>query len=70
MAPPPLLSSLSLAAARALPDCLLVFPGGSLLPFPGQEEGGGSAAYDIEFPPPKAEGQRQFLVSVGPAGNT
>lgn len=27
-------------------------------------------AYDIDFPPPKAEGQQQFLVSVGPAGNT
>lgn len=58
----PLLSSsdsLSLRA-RALPDCLLVFPGGSPLPFPGQEEGGGSAASITYFPPwrPRASSRR------------
>lgn len=67
-ASPPILSfSLS---AQALPDCLLVFPGGSQLPFPGWEVGGGSAAYDTYFPPLKAEGQRQFLLSTGPTGST
>ena len=56
--------------AQALPDCLLVFPGGSQLPFPGWEVGGGSTVYDTYFPPLKAEGQRWFLVSTGPPGST
>ena len=67
-ASPPILS-FSLPA-QALPDCLLVFPGGSQLPFPGWEVGGGSAAFDTYFPPLKAEGQRRFLLSTGPTGNT
>lgn len=67
-ASPPILS-FSLPA-QALPDCLLVFPGGSQLPFPGWEVGGGSAAYDTYFPPLKAEGQRRFLLSTGPTGST
>lgn len=66
--PPPILS-FSLPA-QALPDCLLVFPGGSQLPFPGWEVGGGSTAYDTYFPPLKAEGQRWFLLSTGPTGST
>ncbi|CAB1452028.1 unnamed protein product [Pleuronectes platessa] len=54
----------------ALPDCLLVFPGGSQLPFPGWAVGGGSAAYDTYFPPLKAESLRRTLLSTGPAGST
>lgn len=54
---------------RALPDCLLVFPGGSQLPFPGKEVEVG-AQPTTYFPPLKAEGQQWFLLSIGCTGRT
>lgn len=63
---PPPHPILFFSSAQALPDCLLVFPGGSQLPFPGWEVGGGSIAYDTYFPPLKAEDLWWCLLSIGP----